>query len=39
MLEKNGKALDFFPGEVSNDRISAIQVACSVIVAIDIFDK
>ncbi|XP_057521702.1 senescence-associated protein AAF, chlorolplastic isoform X2 [Amaranthus tricolor] len=27
MLEKNGKALDFFPGEVSNDRISAIQEA------------
>lgn len=27
MLEKNGKALDFFPGEVSNDRITAIQEA------------
>lgn len=26
MLEKNGKALDFFPGEVSTDRITAIQV-------------
>ncbi|XP_042500041.1 senescence-associated protein SPA15, chloroplastic isoform X2 [Macadamia integrifolia] len=25
MLEKNGKTLDFFPGEVSTDRISAIQ--------------
>ncbi|KAL6010772.1 MutS-like protein [Asimina triloba] len=25
-LEKNGKALDFFPGEVSTDRITAIQV-------------
>ncbi|KAJ8636477.1 hypothetical protein MRB53_010744 [Persea americana] len=24
-LEKNGKALDFFPGEVSTDRITAIQ--------------
>ncbi|KAJ4960421.1 hypothetical protein NE237_020331 [Protea cynaroides] len=27
MLEKNGKTLDFFPGEVSTDRISAIQDA------------
>ncbi|XP_021766214.1 uncharacterized protein LOC110730700 [Chenopodium quinoa] len=27
MLEKNGKALDFFPGEVSDDRINAIQEA------------
>lgn len=27
MLEKNGKALDFFPGEVSNDRITALQEA------------
>lgn len=27
MLEKNGKALDFFPGEVSTDRITAIQDA------------
>ncbi|KAH0875186.1 hypothetical protein HID58_072548, partial [Brassica napus] len=26
-LEKNGKALDFFPGEVSSDRISAIEEA------------
>ncbi|XXG74133.1 hypothetical protein AAC387_Pa07g2929 [Persea americana] len=26
-LEKNGKALDFFPGEVSTDRITAIQEA------------
>lgn len=26
MLEKNGKTLDFFPGEVSTDRITAIQV-------------
>lgn len=26
MLEKNGKMLDSFPGEVSADRISAIQV-------------
>lgn len=26
MLEKNGKTLDFFPGEVSTDRIAAIQV-------------
>ncbi|RVW90171.1 hypothetical protein CK203_041948 [Vitis vinifera] len=25
MLEKNGKTLDFFPGEVSTDRITAIQ--------------
>ncbi|WCJ25219.1 senescence-associated family protein [Euphorbia peplus] len=25
MLEKNGKTLDFFPGEISADRISAIQ--------------
>lgn len=25
-LEKNGKVLDFFPGEVSPDRITAIQV-------------
>ncbi|XP_031396922.1 senescence-associated protein SPA15, chloroplastic isoform X2 [Punica granatum] len=27
MLEKNGKALEFFPGEVSTDRITAIQEA------------
>ncbi|KAL9427819.1 hypothetical protein AB3S75_029910 [Citrus x aurantiifolia] len=27
MLEKNGKTLDFFPGEVSTDRITAIQEA------------
>lgn len=27
MLEKNGKTLDFFPGEVSTDRIAAIQVS------------
>ncbi|XP_050270009.1 senescence-associated protein AAF, chlorolplastic [Quercus robur] len=27
MLEKNGKTLDFFPGEVSTDRIAAIQEA------------
>ncbi|GLU10671.1 hypothetical protein SLE2022_274570 [Rubroshorea leprosula] len=27
MLEKNGKSLDFFPGEVSSDRINAIQEA------------
>lgn len=26
MLEKNGKPLDFFLGEVSTDRINAIQV-------------
>ncbi|XP_010415175.1 PREDICTED: uncharacterized protein LOC104701224 isoform X3 [Camelina sativa] len=26
-LEKNGKALEFFPGEVSSDRISAIEEA------------
>ncbi|KAK1302584.1 hypothetical protein QJS10_CPB12g00494 [Acorus calamus] len=26
-LEKNGKTMDFFPGEVSTDRISAIQEA------------
>lgn len=26
MLEKNGKTIDFFPGEVSTDRITAIQV-------------
>lgn len=26
MLEKNGKTLDFFPGEVSTGRITAIQV-------------
>lgn len=26
-LEKNGKTLDFFPGEVSSDRINAIQEA------------
>ncbi|XP_077253200.1 senescence-associated family protein [Tasmannia lanceolata] len=26
-LEKNGKALDFFPGEISTDRITAIQDA------------
>lgn len=26
-LEKNGKALDFFSGEISNDRITAIQEA------------
>jgi hypothetical protein len=26
MLEKNGRKLDFFPGEVSTDRITAIQV-------------
>jgi hypothetical protein len=26
MLEKNGRTLDFFPGEVSTDRITAIQV-------------
>lgn len=26
-LEKNGKALDFFPGEVSTDRITALQEA------------
>lgn len=25
-LEKNGKTFDFFPGEVSTDRIAAIQV-------------
>ena len=25
-LEKNGKTLDFIPGEVSTDRINAIQV-------------
>ena len=28
MLEKNGKTLDFFNGEVSTDRINAIQVLC-----------
>lgn len=27
MLEKNGRTLDFFPGEVSTDRITAIQEA------------
>ncbi|GMP32516.1 hypothetical protein CsSME_00006234 [Camellia sinensis var. sinensis] len=27
MIEKNGKTLDFFPGEVSTDRITAIQEA------------
>ncbi|KAK4772826.1 hypothetical protein SAY87_027845 [Trapa incisa] len=27
MLEKNGKTLEFFPGEVSSDRITAIQEA------------
>lgn len=27
MLEKNGKTLDFFPGEVSTDQIAAIQEA------------
>ncbi|XAR73541.1 hypothetical protein NMG60_11007532 [Bertholletia excelsa] len=27
MIEKNGKTLDFFPGEVSTDRIAAIQEA------------
>ncbi|KAJ4826701.1 hypothetical protein Tsubulata_023390 [Turnera subulata] len=27
MLEKNGRTLDFFPGEVSTDRINAIQEA------------
>ncbi|KAL2898469.1 Senescence-associated protein AAF chlorolplastic [Bienertia sinuspersici] len=27
MLEKNGKSLDFFPGNVSNDRINAIEEA------------
>ncbi|KAF8398980.1 hypothetical protein HHK36_014845 [Tetracentron sinense] len=27
MLEKNGKTLNFFPGEISTDRISAIQEA------------
>lgn len=27
MLEKNGKTIDFFPGEVSTDRITAIQEA------------
>lgn len=26
-IEKNGKTLDFFPGEVSNDRITALQEA------------
>lgn len=26
MIEKNGKTLDFFPGEVSTGRITAIQV-------------
>lgn len=26
-LEKNGKTLDFIPGEVSADRISAIEVS------------
>lgn len=25
-IEKNGRTLDFFPGEVSADRITAIQV-------------
>lgn len=25
-LEKNGKTLEFFPGELSTDRITAIQV-------------
>lgn len=26
VLEKNGRTIDFFPGEVSTDRINAIQV-------------
>lgn len=26
MLEKNGKTSEYFPGEVSTDRITAIQV-------------
>lgn len=28
MIEKNGRTLDYFPGEVSTDRITAIQVLC-----------
>jgi hypothetical protein len=30
-LEKNGKTFDFFPGEVSADRITAIQVLLFVV--------
>lgn len=29
MLEKNGRTLDFFPGEVSTNRITALQVIFS----------
>lgn len=34
MLEKNGKTFNFLPGEISEDRINALQVI--LLLAIDI---